>query len=1243
MRTNKTLALAIFILLVLPTAVFAADPPLPLAVDGYVFNADGSPAPAGTKVTVVNIGTGMLEETFTGQNFPPLSAYANRYSASLGYQPGAGDSVKILAQSGSWFGEASATASSGRLEMNVMLTQQTPYSQPSLSGTIEKLKEEAAAPTPATNETPSGGGTSATPQKPAWQISLPHIELPSTPAEAASTIAYVSVGLIIIALILLVPFLARNRKPKGDKEKKIRTYGIGLLVTAAGFLLVAALITMSSQPTALATGEEGGGAQVAAPPSPVSVDGYVYNSTYATGSLTGNGTIVNVSVLFPNGTTRNLEQTYTGSGFPPAPQFYPQYAASVTGQLGVDTVNVTATNGTHIGRNSSIAASAVHLNIAITEPLAESAPPKWSGNSSLTPATYSPTFNSQFNVTWTDSSGISNVTFELDISGAPVNYSSTLQNGNAYSFVTVVPAGTFHWKSYATDIFGNQNVTDNYAFTVGQAANPVDLFINNQRNQNVTIAYGTQSNATGTSNVGTVALFRDEATASNPDVTTLAANTAGYAYKVNTTGNANYSANFTGLTFYLVINKASSSITLLLNGTNGDRGYLQNELANFDVTTVPSGLQVSLFSNFSNGVNKLFQSGNSPLANLTTLNTLGVFNFTAVFSGNQNYTAATVTHFATVTAADAVPPRWVNANSSTQTPTAGSSLTLDANWTDNVALDKAVLSTNETGVFTNFTTQYGSPITMSGTSFDSGFSWSTGSFAAGTVIAWRIYANDTSDNQNVTPINTFTIQPAPPAPAPAGGGGGGGGGAAYVPPAKAAYQTAVSPLIERDQPIDLTFNITNPTGSSYDVYAAVSITSGGVETYHSNITITVLSGGITVRTEHVGAHICSSPAPGLYDVNVEWHLSSGDAVVGNNHVRYAVAECTDGEITIATDKSGYSPNDTATISAAIRNIGNVPLHAKLELNMSSAVERVVGDYDVDLLVAQNKTFSTTFDLKELQNGTHMLRAVLFQDKTIYDEKRLSFTVMRGVILVVAPLPIEAILLGLLALLLAYLLTQRKPIRIIKEAELLNGFIKVTVTAINLRPYPFRDVIVEDTMPVKYEPQHIQPKPGRVWLTEGAAKVQWKFDLDATTEEKQGTKSFTYTLRIKDLVKGLPRPHLIFYRWHPDPVKLLKVAEMRKGLVYVTVTAVNKKAFGFKDMIAEDKVPFRYELKSVQPRPYRFRIVEDGRTMRWMFDIDATTYEKQGQTRFTYVMRLKKLVNWLPRPILRKYTREELCG
>ena len=1544
MKWNKKLTAAVFVLLVLPIAAFAADPPLPLSVEGYVFNADGSPAPTGVSVTVVNINNSMLEETATSHNYPPLPEYANRYSVSLGYSPGAGQVVQVLAQSGSWFGEASTTASSGKLEINVTLAQQTPSSQPSLSGTIERLKEEAAVPKqPASgNETTQG----STGQQPSTApIVLPQLKLPSTPEEVANTIAYISVGLIVLALIILIPFIAKRRRKEDKKGKKRKNYGFGLLVAAIVMMLVVGLPALAENGqqgpsllntlvtfltdifravTALATGGEEGGAGIAAPPSTVAVDGFVFNNTFESGSLTGNGTLVNVTVSFPNGTIRNIEQTWTGNGFPPALQFFPQYSASLTGEIGVDTVNVTATNGTHVGRNSSIAASSIKLNVSISEPLPEGAPPRWFNNVSLTPTNYSPTFISQFNVTWVDNSGVANVTFELDVSGAPVNYSPTLQSGSVYSFTTVIQAGTFHWRSFATDMWGNQNVTDRYGFTVGTAANPVDLWLNGFRNQNVTIGYGTQSNATGTSAFGTVTLYRDGASVSNPEIDVLGAKSAGYAYKVNATGNANYSDNSTGVIYYLIVNKAGSSITLLLNGTNGDLTYPQNGVANFTITTspsglpvqmwtnfsdsvnklwdsgnspftnftvlnaagkfnftgvfvgnqnytavsathfvtvtgldtepprwfnnvsltpasysptfnsqfnvtwmdnvgvsnatfeldisgapanysptlqsgsvysfttvipagtfhwrsfatdisgnqnvtdrygfivgtaanpvdlylngnrnsnltitygtqsnatgtsafgtvalfrdgatvgnpekdvlganaagyaykvnatgnanysvnstgltfylivnpvavtmqlllngtngnqgyllnnpanitistAPSGLPVSLFSNFSDGVNKLLQSGNSPLVNLTTLNTNGVWNFTGVFAGNQNYTAASATHFANVTGFDMEPPRWVNANSSTQTPTEGSSLILDANWTDNMALDKAVLSTNETGSFINYTAFYSSPISMNGASFESSFTWSNSSFAAGAVIAWRIYANDTSGNQNVTPINTFTIQAAPPSPPPAGGGGGGAGGA-YVPPAKALYQTKVSPLIERGQPIDLVFNITNPTVSSYDVYAVTSIASGGAEVYHANVTITVQPSGSTMRTQNAGTHLCSEPAPGLYEVSVVWHLGSNGAVVDSNLVRYGVVECTDGEITLTTDKSGYGSNDTARIDAAVKNVGNVPLKAKLQLNLTQSPEKAIGDYDVELLVGQSKTFSTQLDLRDLQNGTHMLKVVLYKDHTIYDEKSLSFAVMRGVIIVVAPIPIELLLLGLFALLLMYMLNQlRKPIKIIKEAEALDHIIRVTLTAINLRPYPFRDVVIEDTLPAEYEPKQLRPRPYRYWLVEGGTKVQWRFNLAESTEEKQGIRQFTYTLREKDVVKGLPKPHLI-YSGITKPVKLLKEAERKGGLVFVTVNAINKRSYGFKDIIAEDTVPEKYEIKRTSPRPYRTRIINEGDIrMRWMFDIPATTFEKQGQAHITYVLRLKKVVDWLPRPILRKYTREELCG
>jgi hypothetical protein len=104
-------------------------------------------------------------------------------------------------------------------------------------------------------------------------------------------------------------------------------------------------------------------------------------------------------------------------------------------------------------------------------------------------------------------------------------------------------------------------------------------------------------------------------------------------------------------------------------------------------------------------------------------------------------------------------PKWGNQSQSTSTPAVGAQVNLSAYWTDNGALSYAVLSTNETGVWKN-KTAYGSPLSFAGaTSGWSNFTWQNSSIPAGTVVAWKIYANDTSGNENVTNVMTFEVKP----------------------------------------------------------------------------------------------------------------------------------------------------------------------------------------------------------------------------------------------------------------------------------------------------------------------------------------------------------------------------------------------------------------------------------------------------------------------------------------------------
>jgi len=88
----------------------------------------------------------------------------------------------------------------------------------------------------------------------------------------------------------------------------------------------------------------------------------------------------------------------------------------------------------------------------------------------------------------------------------------------------------------------------------------------------------------------------------------------------------------------------------------------------------------------------------------------------------------------------------------TSIPNYGKAVLIYANWSDDIALSKAWLWTNETGPngknYTDGT--YNSTFNFTANPQWSNFTWQNNSIMPKTLISWRIYANDTSNNVNFT-------------------------------------------------------------------------------------------------------------------------------------------------------------------------------------------------------------------------------------------------------------------------------------------------------------------------------------------------------------------------------------------------------------------------------------------------------------------------------------------------------------
>ncbi|MEM4375803.1 MAG: hypothetical protein QXK64_03435, partial [Candidatus Woesearchaeota archaeon] len=284
--------------------------------------------------------------------------------------------------------------------------------------------------------------------------------------------------------------------------------------------------------------------------------------------------------------------------------------------------------------------------------IADTQAPGWSNNKAFptSPATYSPAQSYQFNITWTDNTGLSTVLFEHNFTGVAANFSPTGFTGNTTNreyFYNYGPlaAGNYYWKSHANDTSDNTNSTATFSYTVNKAT--PTLNINLQPGSSVT--YGTTTNASCTASTPQITpqLFRNGTLVSNPDVGVLAAGS--YNYTCTATETQNYTAP-TPQQAILTINKAASEVNLTLNGQDANITIERKGTVNKTASIiVPNSGFVSLYENgtFIGGAQNV-------VSNTTAYTSVGLFNITARYNGSQNYSESSETHLITVQ--DTIPP-----------------------------------------------------------------------------------------------------------------------------------------------------------------------------------------------------------------------------------------------------------------------------------------------------------------------------------------------------------------------------------------------------------------------------------------------------------------------------------------------------------------------------------------------------------------------------------------------------------
>ncbi len=208
-----------------------------------------------------------------------------------------------------------------------------------------------------------------------------------------------------------------------------------------------------------------------------------------------------------------------------------------------------------------------------------------------------------------------------------------------------LPEGAY---GYVCNTTGSQNWTaasvNNILIVSALFPGEVHLYLNGIEN-NLTIDYGTISNATGTTPYGYITLYRNgtmvaNGTSPQSEIATLAAGY--YSYTAVSNGDENHSS--ASVTYFLTINKANSSVTLYLNSLNSDIIITEGESVNHTgILNIPTTGDLSLLRNGTQ-----FAFGASPLTDISVYNNPGYYNITAYYAGNENYSEGSATHFITV-------------------------------------------------------------------------------------------------------------------------------------------------------------------------------------------------------------------------------------------------------------------------------------------------------------------------------------------------------------------------------------------------------------------------------------------------------------------------------------------------------------------------------------------------------------------------------------------------------------------
>jgi hypothetical protein len=261
----------------------------------------------------------------------------------------------------------------------------------------------------------------------------------------------------------------------------------------------------------------------------------------------------------------------------------------------------------------------------------DTAPALFSNSTSIaTGSVYNASSTYYFNVTWNETGTISSPLLEFN----SANYTMTTVGSGVYYYTfTDLATSTYSYKFIAIDDSGNSNETASYTYVVAQATPSITALLNGTA-ANLSVAYPNTVNASGSTDAGTLAIYRNGTSVTNGAASLLTVGS--YRYDFNVTGNQNYTN--ASATLYATVTKGTPVLTYYLNGNTTNLSVVYPNTVNATASTTAGTLTI-----YRNETNVTSENG------AATSLAVGYYQYDFNISGGENYTDTSTTLYANVT------------------------------------------------------------------------------------------------------------------------------------------------------------------------------------------------------------------------------------------------------------------------------------------------------------------------------------------------------------------------------------------------------------------------------------------------------------------------------------------------------------------------------------------------------------------------------------------------------------------